>query len=136
MKTIIAAENQLEELATLVIAEASKKPIILLKGNLGAGKTTLTKYILKALGVTEPVTSPTFNIVSTYETEKGLSINHFDLYRIKTIDELFEIGFEEYLDSGNYCLIEWPEIAEPLYPVEVLRVSIHSGENDRTYNIE
>lgn len=136
MKTFSHTESELESVVNYILTASSNKSIILLYGNLGAGKTTLTKAILAQLGVTEPITSPTFNIVSSYQTPTGEQIHHFDLYRIKSIDELYEIGFEEYLDSGKLCLIEWPEIAEPLYPAEVLSVHIETTENGRNYLVE
>lgn len=137
MKTIVANESGLKEVAHFVISEATNKPIILLKGDLGAGKTTLVKIILENLGVNESVTSPTFNIVSTYPTLSGKSIHHFDLYRIKTIDELYEIGFEEYLDSGLICLIEWPEIAEPFFESNhTITIEIGIEGDQRIYQIQ
>ncbi len=136
MKTFSVTESELEPVVNSILAASSNRSIILLYGNLGAGKTTLTKAILAQLGVTEPITSPTFNIVSTYPLPTGEQIHHFDLYRIKTIDELYDIGFEEYLDSGKLCLIEWPEIAEPLYPSEVLSVHIETIENGRKYVVQ
>ena len=136
MKTFSVTESELEPVVNYILAASSNKSIILLYGNLGAGKTTLTKAILAQLGVTEPITSPTFNIVSSYQLPTGEQIHHFDLYRINSIDELYEIGFEEYLDSGKLCLIEWPEIAEPLYPAEVLNVHIETTENGRNYLVQ
>lgn len=86
-------------------------PILLLKGNLGAGKTTFTQFLLKNLGSKDEVSSPTYAIVNEYDSPKG-TIFHFDLYRMKTLDEVFDIGIEEYLDNSFLCIIEWPEIYE------------------------
>ena len=88
-----------------------KHPILLLKGNLGAGKTTFTQFLLKKLGSTDEVSSPTYAIVNEYDSPLG-TIFHFDLYRLKTIDEVYDIGIEEYLDNAYLCIIEWPEIYE------------------------
>ena len=85
--------------------------ILLLKGNLGAGKTTFTKFLLKKLGSTDEVSSPTYAIVNEYDSPKG-KIFHFDLYRMKNIREVYDIGMEEYLDSAYLCIIEWPEVYE------------------------
>ena len=85
--------------------------IFLLKGNLGAGKTTFTQYLLRELGSTEDISSPTYSIVNEYRLPQG-KVFHFDLYRMKDIAEVFDIGMEEYLDSGALCIIEWPEIYE------------------------
>ena len=102
--------DQIEDVAKSLIDEIKDVNIILVKGELGAGKTTLIKSILKNLGVKENITSPTFSIVNQYAISNRL-INHFDLYRIKYLKELDVIGFEEYLESGEVCFIEWPEIA-------------------------
>lgn len=135
MKTFSATEDQLDNIASFIVSEAKAKPIVLLKGNLGAGKTTLTKAIIRAFGILDSVTSPTFNIVSTYTSPTNITVNHFDLYRIKSIEELYEIGFDEYLESGNYCIIEWPEIAESFFGDNVLTVSIEPQLNGRIYTI-
>ena len=87
----------------------------LFRGQMGAGKTTLSKELLLQLGVGQNVQSPTFSLVNEYQTITGEIIYHFDLYRLKNIQEALAIGIEEYLDSGNYCLIEWPEQAEELW---------------------
>lgn len=85
--------------------------IFLLKGNLGAGKTTFTQFLLKKLGSNDEVSSPTYAIVNEYHSPKG-KIFHFDLYRMKNIDEVYDIGMEEYLDNAFLCIIEWPQIYE------------------------
>jgi tRNA threonylcarbamoyladenosine biosynthesis protein TsaE len=85
--------------------------ILLLKGNLGAGKTTFTQFLLKNLGSKDEVSSPTYSIVNEYDSPKG-KIFHFDLYRMKNITEAYDIGIEEYLDNAFLCIIEWPEIYE------------------------
>ncbi|KQR92457.1 tRNA threonylcarbamoyladenosine biosynthesis protein TsaE [Chryseobacterium sp. Leaf180] len=88
-----------------------KHSVLLLKGNLGAGKTTFTQVLLKKLGSTDEVNSPTYSIVNEYSTPKG-KVFHFDLYRMKNIDEVYDIGMEEYLDHSYLCIIEWPEVYE------------------------
>ena len=102
--------NEIEDVTKSLIDEINGVNIILLKGELGAGKTTLIKSILKKLGVKENITSPTFSIVNQYFASNRL-INHFDLYRIKSLKELDVMGFEEYLDNEGVNFIEWPEIA-------------------------
>ena len=102
--------DEIDDVAKSLIDEINAVNIILLKGELGSGKTTLIKSILKNLGVEENITSPTFSIVNQYSTSNHL-INHFDLYRIKSLKELDVIGFEEYLDNEGVSFIEWPEIA-------------------------
>lgn len=85
--------------------------LLLLKGNLGAGKTTFTQFLLKNLGSTDEVSSPTYAIVNEYRTPKG-NVFHFDLYRMKSVGEVYDIGMDEYLDNAFLCIIEWPEIYE------------------------
>ena len=102
--------DEIEDVAKSLINEINDVKLVLFKGELGSGKTTLIKSILKNLGVKENITSPTFSIVNQYLISNGL-INHFDLYRIKSLIELDVIGFEEYLESEAVCFIEWPEIA-------------------------
>ncbi|MHB8260081.1 MAG: tRNA (adenosine(37)-N6)-threonylcarbamoyltransferase complex ATPase subunit type 1 TsaE [Bacteroidia bacterium] len=97
------------------IVEAIKDTqIVLFYGEMGSGKTTLIKEICKQLGVTDSMSSPTYALVNEYHTKENSTIYHFDLYRIKSIEECLDMGMEEYLYSGNYCFIEWPEIALPL----------------------
>ena len=102
--------DEIEDVAKSLINKIKGVNIILLKGELGTGKTTLIKSILKNLGIEENITSPTFSIVNQYSTS-NLLINHFDLYRVKSLKELDVIGFEEYLDNEGISFIEWPEIA-------------------------
>ena len=82
------------------------------------------------MGVTDEVNSPTFAIVNEYVTEEGESVYHFDFYRIKKLEEAYDIGYENYFYSGNLCLIEWPEMIEPLLPEKYIRVEIQHGETD------
>jgi tRNA threonylcarbamoyladenosine biosynthesis protein TsaE len=88
-----------------------KHNILLLKGNLGAGKTTFSQFLMKNLGSTDEVSSPTYAIVNEYNSPKG-KVFHFDLYRLKKIEEAYDFGIEEYLDNAFLCIIEWPEIYE------------------------
>lgn len=83
--------------------------ILLLNGNLGAGKTTFTQFLLKNLGSADEISSPTYSIVNEYNTPKG-KVYHFDLYRLKSIEEVYDIGMDEYLDNSFLCIIEWPEV--------------------------
>jgi len=98
----------------------------LFRGQMGAGKTTLSKELLKQLGIDQNVQSPTFSLVNEYQTKSGETVYHFDLYRLKNIQEALAIGIEEYLDSGNYCLIEWPEQAEELWDFPHVNVEIEA----------
>lgn len=106
--------SELPAVASALISQMGDFTTCLLRGELGAGKTTLTKEICKQLGVEEIVNSPTFSLVNTYELPNGTPVYHFDLYRLRDLEEALDIGFEEYLDSGYICLIEWPDKIEPL----------------------
>lgn len=97
------------KLSKEIISEFPEMRLLLLKGNLGAGKTTLIKGIVKALGGDDVVNSPSFSLINEYESDSG-NIYHMDLYRVRSEEELSDLGIEEFLDSGDYCLIEWPEI--------------------------
>ena len=108
--------NDLPRIAQELIHALDAAPNVwLFRGQMGAGKTTLTKEILAQLGVKGSVQSPTFSLVNEHQTESGRTIYHFDLYRLKNVQEALAIGIEEYLDSGDLCLIEWPEQAEELW---------------------
>ena len=97
---------------------------IALLGNDGAGKTTLISAIMENLGSTDTVTSPTFALVNQYGTANGNTVYHFDFYRINRIEEVFDMGYEEYFYSGDLCLIEWPELIEDLLPEDAMVVRI------------
>jgi tRNA threonylcarbamoyladenosine biosynthesis protein TsaE len=103
-----------EKLAEFVLRNFSDKKIFLLFGNIGAGKTTLVQAFGKIFKVKEHITSPTFSIMQEYHCEDNKTIYHFDLYRLKSISELKDIGFEDFLYSDNYCFVEWPEIAKDI----------------------
>lgn len=120
----------LGEVSEYLISLREEADIIAFYGAMGAGKTTLIKNLCHRMGVTDEVNSPTFAIVNEYVTEEGESVYHFDFYRIKKIEEAYDIGFENYFDSGNLCLIEWPEMIEPLLPEKYIRVEIQHGDTD------
>jgi len=114
--------NQIDAIAESLVA-AFEHNIILLKGDLGAGKTTLVNAIAKQLGSNEEVSSPTFGIVNELNIANTTAF-HMDLYRVENSDELQQFGFDEYLHNGDYCFIEWPEIINNLLPTEDKCVSI------------
>ena len=118
-------------------AGAKAGDVIALIGDLGTGKTTLTKYIAEGLGITEYITSPTFNIIKEYRSGR-LPLFHFDVYRIADVDEMFEIGYEEYFFGDGVCVIEWADIVEEIIPEDALtiRISMGGSENERIYEIE
>ena len=108
----------------------SQGEVVSIVGASGAGKTTFTTAVCKALGVQEDaVSSPTFAIVNEYRTGTGEPLYHFDFYRIERLEEALDIGLYDYLDSGALCLMEWPENIEELLPEETLKVSITVGQD-------
>ncbi len=109
--------------AEKILSACPNRRIFAIYGGLGAGKTTLVKGLAKALGSEDVVKSPTFSIVNEYESPIG-SIYHFDFYRIEHLEEVYDLGYEEYFFSGNYCFIEWPELIEPLVPEEAVLIRI------------
>lgn len=111
--------------------------VIALIGDLGTGKTTLTKSIAEGLGITDIITSPTFNIVKEYDSGR-IPLYHFDVYRIADPDEMFELGYEEYFYGKGVCVIEWADIIEDLIPEDAMTIRISRGATDdeRIYEIE
>lgn len=106
--------DKIDEIAEKILT-LSKHKIFLLEGEIGVGKTTLTKAIAKQLGVKEVTSSPTFSLVNEYQSDDGL-LYHFDLFRLEDLSEAYDIGIEEYLDSDNFCFIEWPEKIMSILP--------------------
>lgn len=119
--------NTIEELPKAAEAFLSHFPnerLFAFYGKMGAGKTTLIKALCRALGSTDPITSPTFALVNEYSTAGNERIFHFDFYRIKSMEEALDIGFDDYIYSGKYCMMEWPENVEDLLPEEIVKVEI------------
>ncbi|WP_084288641.1 tRNA (adenosine(37)-N6)-threonylcarbamoyltransferase complex ATPase subunit type 1 TsaE [Pedobacter nyackensis] len=135
MKLEVNGLAGLDQAAQAILAHAQQERIFIFEGEMGAGKTTLIKALAKAMGVTEVVTSPTFSIVNEYDAS-GEVIYHFDFYRIKNLQEAYDIGYEEYFYSGNTCFIEWPEKVESLLPEHYLKIEITApNESDRLLSI-
>ena len=122
--TIDKIEN-IREAARQFVNNMGTGNVFAFYGKMGAGKTTFIKAVCEELGVSDVITSPTFAIVNEYRTEPGgRPIYHFDFYRIKKLDEVYDMGYEDYFYSGALCLIEWPELIEPLLPEDATRVTI------------
>ena len=123
--------KEIDKISKIILDNIKHINIVLLKGDLGSGKTTLVKSILKKLGVNDEIKSPTFSIVNEYDHPSG-PIYHFDLYRIEKIDELDVIGFEEYIDNCNICFIEWPEVGMEKIFGNYMQINLgHIDDNKR-----
>ena len=131
MKTLhIDHQRDLPDAAEEIVKELGRHRIVAFYGPMGAGKTTLIREIAGRLGVEDRVTSPTLPLVNQNMTADGEKIYHFDFYRINRIEEVFDLGYEEYFDSGDICLIEWPEKIERLLPEDVLVVEIEIEDEE------
>ena len=113
------------------------KRIFAFYGEMGAGKTTLIKAICRELHVTDVTSSPSFGLIYEYKTSSSNSVYHFDFYRIEHLEEAYDIGYEEYIDSGQYCFIEWPDKVASLLPPETVDVHLKIvGNDERTIEVE
>lgn len=130
---IIANLSEIPAIAEDIIKKYPKERIFGFYGGMGAGKTTLIKAICENMGATDQVSSPTFAIVNEYFTSSGSSIYHFDFYRIENLKELQQIGFEEYLESGNYCFMEWTEKVEPVLERDFIKITLTTDEYDQRH---
>ena len=120
---IIFSLAEIDTVAEKILAENPKK-VLLFNGSMGVGKTTLIKSLAKKLGVLDATSSPTFSLVNEYQISKNQYIYHFDVYRLKNEMEAMDMGIDEYLYSGNWCFIEWPENIPSLIPEEHSTITI------------
>lgn len=120
---IVFSLDQIKETAEQIIAQNPKK-IILFNGEMGVGKTTLIKQLCKVLGVQDATSSPTFSLVNEYYTSNNQTVYHFDFYRLNKETEALDMGVDDYLDSGNWCFIEWSEKIAGLLPEETSTITI------------
>lgn len=134
LKIILHTESDLVPAARQLLDAFPSCRVFAFYGVMGAGKTTFIKALCRELGVGDIVQSPSFAIVNEYVTGAGEAIYHFDFYRIRDVSEVFDIGYENYFYSGNYCFLEWPEKIERLLPEGTLRVHI-SGVNERVIEV-
>ncbi|MBO5549851.1 MAG: tRNA (adenosine(37)-N6)-threonylcarbamoyltransferase complex ATPase subunit type 1 TsaE [Prevotella sp.] len=121
--------DHIREAAREFIQHIGDHRVFAFYGKMGAGKTTFVKAICEELGVDDVITSPTFAIVNEYTSGEGDSIFHFDFYRIKKIEEVYDMGYEDYFYSGSLCFIEWPELIEDILPDDAIRVNIAEQED-------
>lgn len=130
MKISIENLEQIHEAAKEFIAAIGDNTVFAFYGKMGAGKTTFIKAVCEELGVADVINSPTFAIVNEYRSDTtGELIYHFDFYRIKKLEEVYDMGYEDYFYSGALCFIEWPELIEDLLPGDAVKVSIEEQEN-------
>lgn len=134
---IIKDQSETEQFGYELGQKVQPGTVIALIGDLGTGKTTLTKSIARGLGIDDVITSPTFNIVKEYRSGR-LPLFHFDVYRIGDVDEMFEIGYEEYFFGEGVCVVEWADIIEEIIPEDamIIRISYGASEGERIYEIE
>lgn len=124
MRIEIPSVDNIQEAARQFVAQMGRARVFALHGQMGAGKTTFVKAVCRELGVEDVVTSPTFALVNEYTAGDGSPVFHFDFYRVKSLDEVYDMGFEDYLYGGALCLVEWPELVEGLLPRDAVAVTI------------
>ncbi len=130
LELIVETQEELPIKLKEVLNFFREEKIFLLNGEMGAGKTTIIKHFCSLLGSDDNFSSPTYSIVNEYHSSQG-KIYHMDLFRLKNKAELLDLGFEEYIHSGNYCFIEWPALALDLVGAEYINIDIQVSENFR-----
>ena len=128
MEIKITSLENIHDAAREFIAAMGDNTVFAFYGKMGAGKTTFIKAICECLGVTDVINSPTFAIVNEYRSATEELIYHFDFYRIKKLEEVYDMGYEDYFYSGALCFIEWPELVEELLPSDAVKVTIAEDE--------
>lgn len=131
MEILIKDISEIAEAAKKFVAAMGDRTVFAFYGKMGAGKTTFIKAVCEELGVQDVINSPTFAIVNEYMDGEGEPIYHFDFYRIKNQQEVLDIGYEDYVYSGNVCFMEWPELIENLLPDDAVKVTIEEEEDGR-----
>ena len=124
MEIVIDSLNDLDKVADALLESLNGRNVVAFFAPMGAGKTTLISAIMERMGSQDTVTSPTFALVNQYYTESEEPVYHFDFYRINSLAEAFDMGYEEYFYSGDLCLVEWPEKIEQLLPEDTMVVKI------------
>lgn len=137
MKIHVSGLSELPLVAGKILTHAGSNKKMVFVGAMGAGKTTLIKAICQALDVEDNVASPTFAIINEYNTRNNARVYHFDFYRIHSLEEVYDLGYEDYFFGNDYCFVEWPEKIEEMIPDDFLTVRIHDlGDERRIISIE
>ncbi|MBO5740837.1 MAG: tRNA (adenosine(37)-N6)-threonylcarbamoyltransferase complex ATPase subunit type 1 TsaE [Bacteroidaceae bacterium] len=134
MEIKIKSLDGIADAARQFVDAMGENKVFAMFGPMGVGKTTFVKAVCEILGVEDTITSPTFAIVNEYRTNTGDQIFHFDFYRIRKVEEVYDMGYEDYVYSGAVCFLEWPELIEELLPEDAVRVTL-SEEEDGTRTI-
>ena len=136
-KVIIKSESDTRKFGEELARSLKAGDVLALVGDLGTGKTTLTKYIARELGIMEPITSPTFTIICEYKSGR-LPLYHFDVYRLAGIDDMLELGYEEYFYGDGICVVEWADRIEKLLPenVKTIKIGFGDGPDERIYTCD
>lgn len=137
MRIEIPSVDKIQEAARQFVCQMGDAKVFAFYGKMGAGKTTFIKAICQELGVEDVITSPTFALVNEYTAGDGSPIFHFDFYRVKSLEEVYDMGFEDYLYGGALCLVEWPELVEELLPRDAVAVTIRTNaDGSRSIAVE
>ena len=130
MQITVQSESELAQAARTFVQAMDQATVFAFYGKMGAGKTTFIKALCEELGVSDVVNSPTFSIVNEYRSDTtGELVYHFDFYRIEKIEEVYDMGYEDYFYSGALCFIEWPELVEELLPGDAVKVTVTEAED-------
>jgi len=127
--------SDLDDVASKILKSVGDYRTMMFFGEMGVGKTTLILKIIEQLGAEEAGSSPTFSIVNEYSAGNGSPIYHFDFYRIESEEEIYDIGYEEYFFSGNFCMVEWPEKMGTLYPDEAVEIKLERQGERRSIKV-
>ena len=136
MKYFSKSPDDLSKIAQDILSKTGDSRLFAFYGEMGVGKTTFILEFIKLLGVKDAGSSPTFSIVNEYRDGENRPVYHFDFYRIESVEEVYDIGYEDYFFSGAYCFMEWPEKIQELLPEETINIYMYVEENMRKIKLE